>query len=264
MSEEIEKSENPVITNAENQPTEEIIAPENETQVLSEDANNSPETESENNEEDLPPHLQRKIGKIISLERKRLQAQFNRQIQTQVPGTQAPDGMIFDHQIGEYVDLNSVPGQMAWREQLAQQKREKDQLVAQQTARQSEYEELTERLIEGHTRYNNFQQALQNFSDLATQEMADALCGIEKPDAVIAYLGDKKAEIQRISRLKPAQQAREMFRIEQSITPRKKLVTNAPAPVPKLSGNSGGVPLRQEDMSQAQLNAYYDQKFNSR
>lgn len=238
------------------------LSPENLEEPIETETTSAPQ-EINDDDEDLPPHLQRKIGKIISKERKRLEAKFSRQQASPVPHA-APEGTIYDPELEDYIDINSTAGQNVLYRELVNQKKAQKAALHTQSIKQQEYEELTEKLYEGHGKFENFQKSLETFAGLATQEMADALCRIEKPDAVIAYLGDKRGEIQRISRLKSSQQLREIFRIEDNLTPRKKMVTNAPAPVPKIKATGGQAVLKREDMSIEQRKAYYEQKFNSR
>jgi hypothetical protein len=242
-------------------------APEMEAESENLEEGSSEETERDEKGK-FSPEQQKHLGKLLSEQRKRLKAELaekGRSGQPFLPNAQVPEGMIFDPEIGQNVDVSSPMGQMALREQLKAQKAARDAQARTEATKQAQYDELAQKLDEGNEKYTNFHAARMQFADAATPEMADALCGLDAPDAVVAYFGDKKGELQRISRLSPARQMREIFRIEETLTPRKKLVTNAPAPVNKIKSTGGNhAPVSRLEMNADQRRDFYEKRFNSR
>jgi hypothetical protein len=220
--------------------------------------------EADSGDDDIEnnPKFQKKLGALLSKERKKLQAKYAQNSSQNVPAQNA-DGMIYDEDIGQYVDPNTSLGQMVLYNQLKKDRQNQKVQEATLAAKQAEREELTERLLEGHEKFDNYQTALNHFATYGTNDMADALAGAKDPAAIVNFLSDKKGELQRISRLSPAKQVREIFRIEEQITPRKKLVTSATAPVNKVK-SSGNVTVRPENMSHNQISDFWEKKYNSR
>lgn len=207
---------------------------------------------------------QRYLGKLLSQERakERKRAQAQSVGATNAP-TAAPAGTIYDPLTEEYLDINSVEGQLAARElkiQMAQTRKTEQQLAR---AKELEQQELQEKLLNGHTKFDNYQQKLELVAQYATQPIVDALAGMDEPDRVVAFLGEKKGEIQRIAQMTPAHAARELFRLEETLAPRKKLVSGAPAPIQKPKNIGGSATTRHEDMNLEQRKAYYENLYNS-
>lgn len=231
-------------------------------------------TEPESEDDDaLPPELekkvQKKIGSILSAERKKLKEKYERQRYQQPAvnnanyNAQAPEGHIFDENIGQYVPIESLAGQLAlYREQERQYKLQTHQQQAY-LAKQQERERIREAIEEGYDKYDDFDTALETFRRNGTDDMADALGAVDNPADVVHYFADKKNELLRISRLTPTQQAREIFRIEERLKPKRKLVTQAVEPVSKTQQTSTGkrAATTDDNWSPEQIDEYWRKKF---
>jgi hypothetical protein len=167
--------------------------------------------------------------------------------------------MIYDEAIGQYVDVNSPIGQIVLREQAKQQ-------YQKQLSLHTQREQIREALLDGYEKYDNYGDAFENFRRNATDDMADALgADLKNAPDVIAYFADKESELQRISRLTPANQAAAIIRVLDRLKPKKQLVTNAPAPVSKVKQTSGvRAGSTPENMNTEQINAFWENHFNKR
>ena len=257
---------------------EEQVNPEAET----EEVESVPEAEVENEsaqEEaiDLSPEEQEKFDKLLAKERKKFgnaiaaerakarqkgqEALMNEPAYQQQPS--APEGAIYDPETGEYVDVNSVTGQLLQRAQKVSERKAQEQQAQAFAAQQKQYEELVDRINVGYGTHDNFDQALQIFTQNGTDAMAEALQGVDEPSELIAYYADKPGELQRIAKLPPAKQVREIHRAEDTIKPRKKLVNKASEPVSGVNSNRN-LAVRSNDQSYEQMCAYWKERLNSR
>lgn len=238
----------------------------------------APENNQEAEEGELPAEAKKQVGKAIAQERKKLQRRFQQELQqieqryqqqvqqgAYTQYQQPPEGQIYDAVTGEYVDVDSVQGQLALREQKAQQRKQHDQQQQKHREKQSRLQSLAERLQDGFETYEEegYTEALQTFQQNATEDMADALVALDNPAAVVNYLRDKKGEFQRIARLDLPRQIRAMVEIEGRISPKKKLITNAPEPIShaKESRNVAASPFNQ---TLDQRSSYWNERINNR
>ena len=61
--------------------------------------------------------------------------------------------------------------------------------------------------------------------------MVNAMIGTSNPAAIINYLGKNSAELERIKQLSPIVQQKEIYKLEDKLLPKQKLVSKAPPPV---------------------------------
>lgn len=249
---------------------EEIQSEESELDIEQEsDEAQSEDEENEIVEEELTPAAKKKLGAEIAKQRVKMRQKleeeyrqkFESQYQQSVPP--APEGTIYDPQTGEHVDAESVTGQLLMREQKMLARQMEAQALMQDKKRESELLSLQDKVAEGFGVYDNFQDAVQTFSDNGTEEMAEALMGVDDPAEIIAHLGSKKGELHRIGQLSSAKQKREIYRIEERLKPRKKLVSKAPQPIENVNSNRN-LATAAVDQSLEQRSSYWDNYFNKR
>lgn len=127
----------------------------------------------------------------------------------------------------------------AYAEVLAAQKAE--QLIAQREAEKRRHEALDayhEREEDARSKYADFEQVAYNPSTRITEVMAETIQASEVGPEVAYYLGSNPKEADRISRLSPFLQAKEIGRIEAKLIaePPAKKTTTAPPPIAPVTG----------------------------
>jgi hypothetical protein len=133
----------------------------------------------------------------------------------------------------------------AYADALAYQKAE--QLLAQrEEARQQSaiLETYHEKEEEARTKYDDFEQVAYNPKLPITNVMAQTIQASDIGPEVAYYLGANPKEADRISRLAPFVQAKEIGRIEAKLAtdPPVKRTTSAPAPISPVTARSTGGP----------------------
>jgi hypothetical protein len=133
----------------------------------------------------------------------------------------------------------------AYADALAYQKAE--QLLAQrEEARQQSaiLESYHEKEEEARTKYDDFEQVAYNPKLPITNVMAQTIQASDIGPEVAYYLGANPKEADRISRLAPIMQAKEIGRIEAKLAtdPPVKRTTSAPAPISPVTARSSGGP----------------------
>ena len=145
----------------------------------------------------------------------------------------------------EIPPLDQFQSPEAYAEALALKKAQ--ELVS---ARDSEREKAQvveayhEREEEARSKYDDFEQVAYNPNVRITTTMAETIQSSEIGPDVAYYLGSNPKEADRISRLSPLMQAREIGKIEAvvSATPPVKKSSNAPAPIAPVTARSVGSP----------------------
>ena len=133
----------------------------------------------------------------------------------------------------------------AYADALAYKKAE--ELIAQrdQARQQSEIlETYHEKEEEARSKYDDFEQVAYNPKLPITTVMAQSIQGSDVGPEVAYYLGANPKEADRISRLAPILQAKEIGRIEAKMAndPPVKKTTSAPAPISPVTARSSGAP----------------------
>jgi hypothetical protein len=188
----------------------------------------------------LPPEAQVAFGKALKAERERIRAQERARVeaeyqqrlqyQNQNANQNLQEGMIFDPETGEHVDVNSPVGQMLVRNHKAAQ-------LKTLKERAAENESLQDKVSEGFSRYEDFAEHRDEFVRFGTNAMAEALKGCKDAAGVVNFLGKHSEELKRIARLSPIEQVREVFMVESRLNPPKRLVSKAAEP-PRASGET--------------------------
>lgn len=106
-------------------------------------------------------------------------------------------------------------------------------------------QQWTEQVVEARMKYADFDQVALASDVPITPEIADIIRGSDAAADLAYYLGKNKAEAGRIAQLPPIAAARELGRIEASLTaPKPRTETKAPPPITpgKASGSGGKSP----------------------
>ena len=133
----------------------------------------------------------------------------------------------------------------AYAEALAYQKAEeliaKREAAKQQSAVLESYHDLEE---EARSKYDDFEQVAYNPKLPVTNVMAETIQSSEIGPELAYYLGSNPKEAERISRMTPLSQAKEIGKIEAKLVsaPPVKKTTSAPAPISPVTARSSGAP----------------------
>ena len=133
----------------------------------------------------------------------------------------------------------------AYAEALAYQKAEeliaKREAAKQQSAVLESYQEREE---VARDKYDDFQQVAYNPNLPITNVMAETIQSSDIGPELAYYLGSNPKEADRISRMTPLSQAKEIGRIEAKLAadPPVKRTTSAPAPISPVTARSSGAP----------------------
>jgi len=133
----------------------------------------------------------------------------------------------------------------AYADALAYQKAE--QLIAQREAAKQQSQVLEsyhEREEEARSKYEDFEQVAYNPKLPITNVMAEAIQSSDIGPELAYHLGTNPKEADRISKLPPLAQAKEIGRIEAKLAadPPVKRTSSAPAPISPVSARSTGSP----------------------
>ena len=174
------------------------------------------------------------IGKRLAREQRKWEReQANRQAETQVLRA-APTATADQFESTE-----------AYADALAYQKAEeliaKREAAKQQSQVLESYHDLEE---EARTKYDDFEQVAYNPKLPVTNVMAETIPSSEIGPELAYYLGSNPKEAERISRMTPLSQAKEIGKIEAKLVsaPPVKKTTSAPAPISPVTARSSGAP----------------------
>ena len=143
---------------------------------------------------------------------------------------------VADPVTGEVFFRDSVEGQVI--ETLQKREKLKEQREAQQRA-QSEAAQLKAKFEKGYDKYDDYQELIESMP--FSKEMLDAVAISDNPDDFVYSLGkDRFADVERISKLPPKQQYKEMVKLELEFeqSKGKKIVKQAPKPPATVKGDS--------------------------
>lgn len=125
--------------------------------------------------------------------------------------------------------------------------RKAEQLLAQREQQRQQSEVLSayhDREEDARTKYDDFQQVAYNPALRITDVMAQAIQFSDQGPDVAYYLGQNPKEADRISRLTPLVQAKEIGKLEAKLAsdPIVKKTSSAPAPIAPVKAPSSGSP----------------------
>lgn len=220
--------------------SEEVLA--ESLPVPEQEATAAPETEVQSPEiaETQPAktfsqeELDAAIGKRLAREQRKWEReQAQRQAETQVlkaPATQS-------------VDQFESPE--AYAEALAYQKAEELLAKRESAKRQSQVlESYHDKEEEARSKYDDFEQVAYNPKLPITDVMAETIQSSDVGPELAYYLGSNPKEADRISRMTPYMQAKEIGKIEGKLSdnPPVKRTTSAPAPISPVTARTVGSP----------------------
>jgi len=172
------------------------------------------------------------IGKRLAREQRKWEReQANRSAETQIVKA-APTASVDQFESPE-----------AYAEALAYQKAEeliaKREAAKQQSAVLESYHDLEE---EARTKYDDFEQVAYNPKLPITNVMAETIQSSDVGPELAYYLGSNPKEADRISRMSPLSQAKEIGKIEAKLVsaPPVRKTTSAPAPISPVTARSAG------------------------
>ena len=133
----------------------------------------------------------------------------------------------------------------AYAEALALQKAE--QLIAQREVQRQQAEIVnayTDREEQAREKYDDFEQVVYNPNLRITDAMAESIQSSEVGPELAYWLGSNPKEADRIARMSPILQAKEIGKIEAKLVenPPVKKTTSAPAPISPVTARSTGTP----------------------
>jgi hypothetical protein len=132
-----------------------------------------------------------------------------------------------------------------YAEVLAERKAEELLARREQARMQSEIiESYHEREEEARSKYDDFEQVAYNSKLPITDAMAQTIQASDVGPDIAYFLGSNPKEAERISRLSPLSQAKELGKIEAKLSdnPPVKKTSSAPAPIAPVTARSSGSP----------------------
>jgi len=142
-------------------------------------------------------------------------------------------------------------------------KRAWDQEAANKAANetyQQKQARLQEKINEGFTKYDDFEEVALENSVPITPMVVEILAESDAPADVAYYLGKNRTEAIAISRMTPIAAARAIAKIENQLaaTPRQptKTTTSAPAPIKPIGSGPAAISKNPEKMTQAEYEAW--------
>ena len=223
-------------------PPEEVVEPVAEVPAPEPVVTATPEPEVSPPAETPPPktftqeELDAAIGKRLAREQRKWERE-----QVQRAAANAPPASAAD-----VPPLDQFPTPEAYADALATKKAE--ELVARREAQKQQDETLAayqDREEEARGKYDDFEQVAYNPSLKITQVMAQTIQASETGPDLAYYLGSNPKEADRISRLAPFLQAKEIGRIEAKLAadPPVKKTSSAPPPIAPVTPRSNSAPV---------------------
>ena len=207
----------------------EVPAPELEaTAAIEPVENQTPETPAE--PETTKTFSQEELDAIVGKRLAREQRKWEREQAQRSPAPQQQD-------IPAYVDPSDPASIEAYAEQLIAQR----EAAKQQAAITEAYYDLEEDI---RSKYDDFDQVAYNPNLPVTEYMAQSIQASDVGPEVIYWLGSNPKEAGRIAQLPPILQAKEIGKIEASLSsnPPVKKTSTAPAPIAPVTARTSGAP----------------------
>jgi hypothetical protein len=205
-------------------------APAPEVTATTDQAQNAPEVSDQNNETvEEKRFTQAELDAMIGKRLAREQRKWEREQQAKQAEMQARQSVP-----AELPPADQFESPEAYAEALAVRKAE--ELIAQRELQKQRIqieEAYADREEEARSKYNDFEQIAYNPQLRVTDVMAETIKASDIGPDLAYWLGSNPKEADRISRLSPLLQAREIGKIEArlSIEPPQKKTTSAPEPI---------------------------------
>jgi len=207
----------------------EVPAPEQVATAAPEPEDQTPEVAEEAPSEKLftQEELNAEFGKRLARERRKMEREFAAKQADRPPVVENPD----------------TPE--AYAEALAYQKAE--EIIREREAKRQQSETLEtyrDREEEARDKYEDFEQVAYNPNLRITEVMAQTIQASEIGPDVAYFLGANPKEADRISKLQPILQAKEIGKLEAKLAdnPVVKKTTSAPTPIAPVTARSSGAP----------------------
>lgn len=224
----------------DNVPTEaEVPAPELETTAAPEPVVTETPEEQPVDQEASKTFTQEELDAIVGKRLAREQRKWEREQQQRLAEQQAKRTPSVDLTPQDFASYDQ------YAEALAERKAE-ELLVQREAAKQ--YAEILEayhdREEEARDKYDDFEQVAYNESLPVTDVMAQSIQASEVGPDILYWLGSNPKESARIARLSPILQAKEIGKIEASLSsnPPVRKTSTAPAPIDPVTARSKGAP----------------------
>lgn len=214
-------------------------APAPEVTATSESAESTPEVvESQIETPDEKKYSQAEIDAMISKRLAREQRKWEREQQQRSAETQIVKA-------APTASAEQFESPEAYAEAMAYQKAE--ELIAKREAAKQQsqvLESYQEREEAARDKYDDFEQVAYNPKLPITNVMAETIQSSEIGPELAYYLGTNPKDAERISRMTPLAQAKEIGKIEAKLSdnPPVKKTTSAPAPISPVTARSSGAP----------------------
>ena len=218
----------------------EVPAPELETTaVIQPEENTTPETpaEQEATKTFTQEELDAIVGKRLAREQRKWEReQAQRLAEAQTRQQAAPAADLVPEQFNSYEDYAEALAERKAEELLAQREAAKQQ--------QALFEQYYEREETARDKYDDFDQVAYNESLPVTEIMAQSIQASDIGPDVLYWLGSNPKEAERISRLNPILQAKEIGKVEASLmsNPPVRKTSTAPAPIAPVTPRANGTP----------------------
>jgi len=206
----------------------EVPAPEQVATAAPEPEDQTPEVAEEAPSEKLftQEELNAEFGKRLARERRKMEREFA----AKLAPTPAPE---------------NADTPEAYAEALAHQRAE--QILLEREAQRQQLETLDsyrDREEEARDKYEDFEQVAYNPNLRITEVMAQTIQASEIGPDVAYFLGANPKEADRISKLQPILQAKEIGKLEAKLAdnPVVKKTTSAPTPIAPVTARSSGAP----------------------
>jgi hypothetical protein len=215
-------------------PAESLPVPEQEATAAPETEVQSPETPAAATKTFSQEELDAAIGKRLAREQRKWEREQAQRQSEQQTLKAAPTTSVDQFESPE-----------AYAEALAYQKAEeliaKREAAKQQSQVLESYHDLEE---EARAKYDDFEQVAYNPKLPVTNVMAETIQSSEIGPELAYYLGSNPKEAERISRMTPLGQAKEIGKIEAKLvsSPPVKRTTSAPAPISPVTARTSGSP----------------------
>jgi hypothetical protein len=219
---------------------------ETDSQTDSDKTEESQDLAKQHEDGDLPKWQDKRFLRSLKKhERKMRQIEEGAKQRSQLQTTQQqapqydPNTQLQNPYTGEIVDISSVQGQTLL--QLAQVAESQARFEEQQK-NNKEREELKQKLEKGLDKFEDFEEVVVGAG--LTDTMVSAANLSEKPDELLYNLAKyKPEEVERISKLSPEKQFREMVLMETQMkqSTKKKIVKKVPEPPSKIKGSGASI-----------------------
>ena len=228
---------------SENELAGEIPVPEQDVTAAPEPEVSSPEVVEAPQEQQIEEErkftqadLDKYLDKRLMREKKRLEREYSAKFAEQQTKASLS---------AELPPVDQFESPEAYAEALAERKAQ--ELLAKREAERQQSEMIEayhEREEEARNKYDDFEQVAYNPQLRITNVMAETIQASEVGPDVAYYLGSNPKEADRISKLSPFLQAKEIGRIEAKLAaePVTKKTSSAPAPIAPVTARTSGTP----------------------